>query len=314
MPVMAAGAYLHVTFNDVAPGSILATSQHYDQKSERAWRSSYGRQKNTPPPPPWHATPHPLRPSALIEAPNGTFQKQFETRVRWGRRPDRAGHNDVCAPITPTLAQEQKCQSQGPNGTATRPKAEVAPSEDLMREHGVLERVLLIYEAGIRKFELNDDFDPTILVNSAQIVHDFIQEYHEKSEEQHVFPRFKQAGMMIGLIDTLLQQHEVGRRVTQIISRTAPHSRRPGELRRQVVSAMRVFIAMYRPHAAREYTDLFPKLRHLASSNEYDAMAEEFEKEEHRRFGDDGFEKMVERVARLERAIGIHDLNQFTPG
>jgi hypothetical protein len=89
MPVMAAGAYLHVTFNDVAPGSILATSQHYDQKSERAWRSSYGRQKNTPPPAPWHATPHPLRPSALIEAPDGTFQKQFETRVRWGRRPDR---------------------------------------------------------------------------------------------------------------------------------------------------------------------------------------------------------------------------------
>ena len=34
----------------------------------------------------------------------------------------------------------------------------------------MLERVLPIHEAGIRKFELNDDFDPTILVNFAQIV------------------------------------------------------------------------------------------------------------------------------------------------
>jgi hemerythrin-like domain-containing protein len=216
-------------------------------------------------------------------------------------------------PITPALAQEQRFKGPGRNESVMRPKAEVTPPEDLMREHGVLERVLLIYEAGMRKFELQDDFDPVILANSAQIVHEFIEEYHEKSEEQHVFPRFKEAGKMVELIDTLLQQHEAGRRVTQTILRAAPQSRRPGEPRRQLISAMRIFTAMYRPHAAREDTDLFPKLRHLVSSNEYDAMAEEFEKEEHRRFGDDGLEKIIERVAGLEQAIGIYDLDQFTP-
>jgi hemerythrin-like domain-containing protein len=216
-------------------------------------------------------------------------------------------------PITPGLAQEQRFKGPGPNESVMRPKAEVTPPEDLMREHGVLERVLLIYEAAMRKFELQDDFDPVILANSAQIVHEFIEEYHEKSEEQHVFPRFKEAGKMVELIDTLLQQHEAGRRVTQTILRAAPQSRRPGEPRRQLISAMRIFTAMYRPHAAREDTDLFPKLRHLVSSNEYDAMAEEFEKEEHRRFGDDGLGKIIERVAGLEQAIGIYDLDQFTP-
>ena len=43
-------------------------------------------------------------------------------------------------------------------------------------------------------------------------------------------------------------------------------------------------------------------------------MAEQFEKEERQHFGEDGFEKMVDRVANLEaRAIGIADLNRFTP-
>jgi len=42
-------------------------------------------------------------------------------------------------------------------------------------------------------------------------------------------------------------------------------------------------------------------------------MAEEFEKKEYERFGEDGFEKMAARVAQLEQQIGIHDLNQFTP-
>jgi hemerythrin-like domain-containing protein len=67
------------------------------------------------------------------------------------------------------------------------------------------------------------------------------------------------------------------------------------------------------PHAAREDTDLFPHLKDVVSSHEYDAMAEDFEKEEHRGFGEDGFEKMVARVAEIERKIGIHDLAQFTP-
>ena len=81
----------------------------------------------------------------------------------------------------------------------------------------------------------------------------------------------------------------------------------------RLVGAMQTFIAMYRPHAAREDTDLFPKLRRLVSSNEYDAMAEEFEKKEHELFGEDGFDKMADRVAQMEQRIGIHDLNQFTP-
>ena len=54
-------------------------------------------------------------------------------------------------------------------------------------------------------------------------------------------------------------------------------------------------------------------MRDLVSSNEYDAMAEEFEKKERHLFGDDGFEKMAQRLAGLEQSIGIHDISQFTP-
>lgn len=57
---------------------------------------------------------------------------------------------------------------------------------------------------------------------------------------------------------------------------------------------------------------LFPRLRGLVSANEYDAMAENFEKKEHALFGDDGFDKMVHRVAAIEQAIGIWDISQFT--
>jgi hemerythrin-like domain-containing protein len=199
------------------------------------------------------------------------------------------------------------------NGKTENKEQAVTPPEDLMREHGVLDRVLLIYEAVIRRFGAGEDFDPSVLTDAATIVRDFIENYHEKSEEDHVFPRFKKARKMVPLVDTLLAQHQAGRRVTQAILRLAPTSRADGDDRRQLVGAMQAFIAMYRPHAAREDTDLFPRLRSLVSSNEYDALAEEFEEKEHELFGEDGFDKMAHRVAELEQRIGIHDLAQFTP-
>ena len=44
---------------------------------------------------------------------------------------------------------------------------EITPPEDLMREHGVLDRVLLVYEAGLRKFAVNEDFDNYVLLDCA---------------------------------------------------------------------------------------------------------------------------------------------------
>jgi hemerythrin-like domain-containing protein len=189
----------------------------------------------------------------------------------------------------------------------------VTPPEDLMREHGVLDRLLLVYEAGLKKFDANETFDPAIITGAAQIVRDFIENYHEGSEEQAVFPRFKKAGKMVSLVDTLLAQHKAGRRVTERILQYAPGSDKDGDDRRQLVPAIRSFIAMYRPHAAREDTDLFPLLREIVSPHEFDAMAEDFEKKEHTLFGGDGFEMMAHRVAGLEQSIGINDLAQFTP-
>lgn len=191
--------------------------------------------------------------------------------------------------------------------------ADVTPPEDLMREHGVLDRVLLIYEAAIRKFSANEDFDPKVISDSANVVRDFIENYHEKSEEDFIFPRFRKAGKLADLVDTLLQQHQAGRRVTARVLQRAPRSSEDGDDRRQVVASMQAFIAMYRPHAAREDTDLFPKLREVVSSHEFDSIAEDMEKQEKQKFGEDGFEKMAAQVAEIEKSIGIADLKQFTP-
>lgn len=214
----------------------------------------------------------------------------------------------ACAEEKKGLAEELKDKIVGKSLNE-----EVTPPEDLMREHGVLDRVLLIYEACLRRFSANEDFDPAVLKDAAQVVRDFIEDYHEQSEEQHVFPRFRKAQKLTVLVDVLYQQHQAGRRVTDIVLERAMTSRKDSDDRRQMVGALQAFITMYRPHAAREDTELFPQLKHVVSSHEYDAMAEDFEKQEEKKFGEDGFTKIVSHVADIERKLDVYDLAQFTP-
>src|SRR5258707_15141110 len=97
---------------------------------------------------------------------------------------------------------------------------DVSTNEDLMREHGVLNRILLIYDEAIRRIQANEKFDPSVVTKSAGIIKSFIEDYHEKLEEDHIFPRFEQAGKLIALTVNLRAQHAMGRRVTETIAAT----------------------------------------------------------------------------------------------
>ena len=70
---------------------------------------------------------------------------------------------------------------------------------------------------------------------------------------------------------------------------------------------------MYRPHEAREDTVLFPALHKIVPAKRLKELGEQFEKEEDRLFGEEGFEKTVDQVAAIEKQLGIYDLAQFTP-
>jgi hemerythrin-like domain-containing protein len=192
---------------------------------------------------------------------------------------------------------------------------EVSPAEDLMREHGVLKRVLLIYREGIRRVEMKQEIPPEVLSSSANLIRRFIEDYHEKLEEEYLFPRFRKAGRMVELVNTLEEQHKRGRTLTETIIHlsAAASSAKGSQDALKLKGALQAFVRMYEPHEAREDTELFPEFRKIVPSNEYDALGEDFEKKEHELFGEDGFDRNVAEVAKLEQALGIYDLGQFTP-
>ena len=91
-------------------------------------------------------------------------------------------------------------------------EAEVGPPEDLMREHGVLKRVLLIYGAVLRRLDAKQGFPPEALADAAGIIRSFVEDYHEKLEENFLFPRFEKVNQLVDLVKVLREQHQAGRR------------------------------------------------------------------------------------------------------
>jgi hemerythrin-like domain-containing protein len=181
---------------------------------------------------------------------------------------------------------------------------DVTPLEDLMREHGLLNRVLLIYDEVGHRLAESKPFPADVVPHAARIIRTFVENYHERNEEEYVFPRLEKAGQLVELTKVLRAQHQAGRVVTDHIEKaTGP----------ALKTALAQFIRMYRPHEAREDTVLFPAFRALLSDHEYHELGEKLEATEHKLFGEDGFEKTLAEVAELEKTLGIYDLAQFTP-
>jgi hemerythrin-like domain-containing protein len=218
-----------------------------------------------------------------------------------------------------TTGRAQERDTVGSAGTAPakggqEAEPEVTPAEDLMREHGVLRRILLVYDEAGRRLDADRSMPVDAVLAAAQIVHSFVEEYHEKLEEDELFPRFRAAGKQVDLVDVLLLQHQAGRRLTDvIIANASADALKDPARRKQLRDSLAAFVRMYAPHAAREDTVLFPAIRTVCSGVEYDALGDRFEQKENELFGENGFAKMVERVAGIERALGLYDLAEFTP-
>jgi hemerythrin-like domain-containing protein len=202
-------------------------------------------------------------------------------------------------------AKEQEAEKKGEN---------ISPPEDLMREHGVLRRILLVYENIQDHLIKGTEFPPQVLSGAAEIIRKFIEDYHEKLEEDYLFPRFEKAGQLVDLVEVLKKQHKAGRHLTESILKTDPRAMlKEAHKRNEMAAQLLIFIRMYRPHASREDTVLFPALRSIVSDQVFYYLGEEFEDKEVDLFGEGGFEKVVAQVAELEKALGIYDLAQLTP-
>jgi hemerythrin-like domain-containing protein len=192
---------------------------------------------------------------------------------------------------------------------------EVTATEDLMREHGILRRALLVYTTAATKLRGNlSTIPPDALQKTAKLFRTFGEEYHEKKlEEAFIFPAVKKAGGEAATYpDILVAQHNRGREITDYVIAVTQGSKLGASNAAESAEALDAFVLMYRHHAAREDTIIFPAWKKTLTAGELDDMNEKFEDIEHEQFGEDGFEDAVKQISAIESSLGLANIAQFT--
>jgi hemerythrin-like domain-containing protein len=192
---------------------------------------------------------------------------------------------------------------------------EVSAVEDLMREHGALRRILIVYRetAGLLA-QGRTDFDVAALGQAADLFRAFGEDYHERElEEQHIFPQLRKAGgPSAALVPVLLAQHARGREATAFVrARCAGGKIAPADAP-ALARVLQDFARMYEAHTAFEDTVAFQAWRQSMTDKEREAAAETFEKIERSHFAGDGFDMAVSQVGQIELRLGLHDLARYT--
>jgi hemerythrin-like domain-containing protein len=152
------------------------------------------------------------------------------------------------------------------------------------------------------------------LQKTAKLFRAFGEEYHEKKlEEAYIFPAVKKVGgEAASYPDILVAQHNRGREITDYIISVTQGAKLGTSNSEALANSLEAFVLMYRNHAAREDTIIFPAWKQTMTGKQLDEMNDKFEDIEHEQFGEDGFEDAVKQISEIEGSLGLADIAQFT--
>jgi hemerythrin-like domain-containing protein len=198
----------------------------------------------------------------------------------------------------------------------SRPKGEgLSATEDLMREHGVLRRILVLYRSAAAFVRANfSSVDGRQIWRAADLFRRFGEAYHEQAlEEAHIFPQaLKSGGEAAALVPILIAQHARGRQITAYIQAKTAGGAVAGSDAGPLAQALEDFARMYEAHSAYEDTVVFQAWRRSLSKSALAQAAEQFEAIEKTSFRGDGFAAALGEVADIGKALRIGDLARYT--
>lgn len=189
-----------------------------------------------------------------------------------------------------------------------------SPIEDLMVQHSVLRRVLLIYEECIHRLNNQEEIDPELITGATEVINRVIINLHAPLEHAFIFPRYETSPKYSEMGRILKEQHEAVTSVEKdILKYSNKESLTNPVNKNELIDFFGKAIRVFRPHIDREDTEMFPEFKNFISVEEYYKLGDKFIDLEHQKFGEEGLKSMVDKVALIEKQLGINDLSSFTP-
>lgn len=188
-------------------------------------------------------------------------------------------------------------------------------TEELMREHGLLRRALIVYRFSADRLRDGDTKGlANVLNRNAELFRRFGEDFHERAiEEKYVLPAVMKLREPISQYPAiLLQQHQRGREITDYVLNVTKNGSISSGSAKPLAAALNAFEVMYQKHAAHEDTIVYQAWKDSLSTVEFNQMTELFDKIGIQMIGEDGFQAAEIQMSGIEKDLGLANLSQFT--
>lgn len=145
------------------------------------------------------------------------------------------------------------------------------PTEELEREHRVIQQVVGGMAVLIEKLETGKQVDAAVLTDLSEFMQTFGERCHHGKEEDYLFKLLEKNGVPVSgcPLAVLLHEHERGRSLMADLKLTSEtYTRAPRAGREALIGTLRRLIELYPAHIWKEDYLLFPMANKLLDDRE----------------------------------------------
>jgi hemerythrin-like domain-containing protein len=151
------------------------------------------------------------------------------------------------------------------------------PTDELMREHRLIERMFKLMWTGCNSLERGEPVSPEFFADAADFATAFIEGCHHLKEETYLFAKMAERGVpeASGPLKIMIFEHREGRSRSVAIASLA---KQPftDKVKADIVRLSREYVNVLVPHIQKEDSVLFPLANDILSQADQDAVSRGF--------------------------------------
>ncbi len=176
------------------------------------------------------------------------------------------------------------------------------PTEDLMNEHRVIERMLVVLSRACDRVEAGKEVERELFVGAGDFFKNFADKCHHGKEEKLLFERMQARGLSgeVGPIAVMLREHQDGRAHVRKISElsVAKESKKRND---GLISAGRAYVELLSQHIQKEDNILYPLANQILTEEDQEELERGFEDVERDVMGPGVHEKYHQMIEEWEK-------------
>jgi len=182
------------------------------------------------------------------------------------------------------------------------------PTEQLMQDHRVIERMCAVLKAIAFRVDKGQDIPKDFFPRAVDFIRNFADRTHHGKEEDNLFPALEQHGVprQGGPVGVMLEEHDQGRAYVRGMDEAAPQVAAGDEAAlKKAAQNARGYADLLVPHINKEDNILYAMADRSFSRDEQQQLTEKFAGIEAERMGPEKRQAYVNLVENLEKELRL---------